>query len=154
MLYHPAHKIYSPLGPSVPLAIYYRELQPMDTASTALQAAAQGLEITASCQDQAGSTLILWNLQSHIHNTGKGENQVAHPCCRHQRWLRVLTSPPSPPALLEVNQFSTVGRSEGRGLLWKEPPGLAVATMKRLPWPPASGCTCLFFLSSRKDKTL
>lgn len=27
----------------------------MDTASTALQAAAQGLEIRASCQDQAGT---------------------------------------------------------------------------------------------------
>lgn len=74
--------------------------------------------------------LILWNPQSHIYNTGKGENQAVPPCCRHQWLLKVLTkSSTTTTPTLETNQLSTVGRSEGCGLLWKEPPQRVATTM-------------------------
>lgn len=72
LLYHPAHKIYLALGPSIPLAIYYRELQPVDTASTALQAAAQSLEIRSSCQGRAGTgTNPVEPIEPHLQHSEK-----------------------------------------------------------------------------------
>lgn len=92
--------------------------------------------------------LILWNPQSHIYNTGKGENQAVPPCCRHQWLLKVLTkSSTTTTPTLETNQLSTVGRSEGCGLLWKEPPQRVATTM-------ATGLRVhLPFLSGLQEKT-